>query len=126
MLHSDALIHPSQKRLGTLKTLSPLRIIGGGGFGCDHLFQSPTLLLEFGDFLARVHEHIAKQSEVGFPRDCAMPWNHNRGCTNLREVRFGCANLAIDAASARAVDKGIVAIPERVSGVQNISLGKVY
>jgi len=55
-----------------------------------------------------------------------MAWNHNRRCANFRKVRFGCANLAIDAASGRVVDKGIVAIPERVSGVQNISLGKVY
>jgi len=31
MLHSDTLIHPSQKRLGTLKALSPLRIKGAVG-----------------------------------------------------------------------------------------------
>src|ERR1700720_2551236 len=55
-----------------------------------------------------------------------MAWNHNRRGAHLREVCFRCANLAIDAASGRIVDKRIVAIPERVSGVQNISLGKVY
>ena len=47
-------------------------------------------------------------------------------CAHFRQVRFRCANLAIDAASGRVVDKRIVAIPEGVSGVQNISLGKVY
>src|SRR5271154_5452686 len=55
-----------------------------------------------------------------------MAGNHNRRCANLRKVRFRCANLAIDAASGRVVDKGILAIPERVPGVKNISLSKVY
>jgi hypothetical protein len=47
-------------------------------------------------------------------------------CARLHKVRFSCTNLTIDAASGRVVDKRILAIPERVSGVQNISLGKVY
>src|ERR1700730_4754040 len=55
-----------------------------------------------------------------------MSRNHNGRCANLRKVRFRRVNLAIDAASGRVVDKRIVAIPERVSGVQDISLGKVY
>src|SRR6202035_3797108 len=54
ILYSDTLIHPSQKRLETLKALSPLRIIGGSRFGRDHLFHSPALLLEPGDFLSRL------------------------------------------------------------------------
>src|ERR1700735_5161029 len=123
---SDALIHPSQERLGTLKRLPPLRVVAGGWLGCDHLGQSPALFLELGDFLARIDQHIAKQREVRLPRDCAMAWNHNRGCADFRKVCFRCANLAIDAASGRVVDKRIVAIPERVSCVQNISFGKVY
>jgi hypothetical protein len=55
-----------------------------------------------------------------------MAWNHNRGRADFRKVGFRCANLAIDAASGRVVDKRIVAIPERVSCVQNISFGKAY
>src|SRR4051812_4085532 len=55
-----------------------------------------------------------------------MAWNHNGAGAHLCQVRFGCANLPVDAASCRVVDKRIVAIPESVSGVQNISLGEVY
>ena len=69
---SDPLIHPSQKRLGSLEGSPPLRVVGSGGLGSDHFLQGPALLLELGNFLARLDEHITKQCEVGFPRDRTM------------------------------------------------------
>ena len=43
----------------------------------------------------------------------------------FRDVHLRRANHSIDVAACRIVDKRIVAIPERIAGVQNICVHKV-
>ena len=42
------------------------------------------------------------------------------------DVCLGGADLAVDAASGAVVDEGVVAVPEGVSGVENVGLGEIH
>src|SRR5580700_4002156 len=55
-----------------------------------------------------------------------MPRNDDRLVGHVCYVRFCSAYLAVDAASRPVVDKGVIAVPESVSGMKNVCLGKIH
>jgi hypothetical protein len=83
------------------------------------------LFLESRHFLASANQQVAVEGELGFVANRAVPWDDNHLVRDFRQVDFGSANHAVDAAARRIIDKRIVAILERASDVENIGVYKI-
>src|ERR1019366_6106191 len=56
----------------------------------------------------------------------SVPGNDDRLAGHFCDVRLRRAYMAVDAASCPVVDKGVIAVPKSVSGVQNVGLRKIH
>src|SRR5215831_4947715 len=110
------------KSLGLLKPLTHFASVAAAGFAATISF---ALSLESCHFLASANQQVAIKDELGFVANRAVAWDDNHRVRDFRYIRLGSADHAVDAAARRIIDEGIVAVPERVTDVENIGVRKV-
>src|SRR5450432_1946930 len=67
-----------------------------------------------------------KRTQVGLAAHSPVPWDDNRLLGDLCDVLFRRSYLAVDAASGRVVDEGVIAVPESVADMNDVGLRKVH
>src|SRR5580700_7843498 len=109
---SNALENVSDEVFRAPKAVAPLCVCGGGRLCGDNFVKRFALFLECRHSLASANQQVAVEGELGFVANRAVAWDDNHRVRDFRQVDFGSADHAVDAAACRIVDERIVAIPE--------------
>lgn len=123
---SDALVHRRDKSGGVYKTISPFLVRASAGLGCDCFRQRSALFFKRRYFFPDFSHHIAEENQVRSSTHGAMPGNYDHFVRHFCDIRFRCADSTVDAAPGRVVDEGIIAIPESISGVEDVGFRNVH
>src|SRR6266478_5991714 len=96
---SNALENVSDEVFRAPKAVAPLCVCGSCRLCGYNLVQRSTLFLESSHFLASADQQVAIKGELGFVANRAVAWDDNRRVRDLRQVSFGSADHAVDAAA---------------------------
>ena len=94
--------------------------------GLVRAFRHPDLCRGAGVGIQRIFPLRHFHRRVGFAAHGSMSGNNDRLAGHLSDVPFCRAYVAVNASSRPVVDKGVIAVPEGVSGVENVGLRKMY
>src|SRR5580704_4347144 len=97
-IKSNALENVSDEVFRAPKAVAPLCVGGGSRLGGDNFVERLALFLEGRHFLASVNQQVAVEGELGFVANRAVPWDDNHLVRDFRQVGFGSADHAVDAA----------------------------
>src|SRR4029434_2154867 len=96
---SNALENVSDEVLRAPKAGAPLCIRGDCRLFCDNLVERLALFLQSRHFLASANQQVTVEGELGFVANRAVPWDDNHLVRDFRQVGFGSADHAINAAA---------------------------
>src|ERR1700736_3844577 len=97
---SNAMENVSDEVFRAPKAVAPLFVCGGGRLCGDNFVERFALFLEGRHFLASANQKVAVEGQLGFVANRAAPWDDNHLIRNFRQVEFGSADHAVDAAAS--------------------------
>src|SRR5215472_548537 len=121
---SDTLVHKLGKQSWRYQG-PPLGVVSTGGLSGNHFFQRLPLLFEGGYLGAERGQHVSKFNELRLVSHRTVPGDDRGFIGDFRQVGFGGADHAVDAAPSRIVDEGINAVPPCVAHMEHIGFGEV-
>src|SRR3984957_12423893 len=96
---SNALENVSDEVFRAPKAVAPLCVWGGGRLCSDNFVERFPLFLQSRHFLSSANEQVAIKRELRFVANCAVAWDDNHLVGDFRQVGFGGADHAVDAAA---------------------------
>ena len=122
--YSDALVDQTREKLRRDDELAPCGVESRSRLGRNGLLDRASLLLELDDFLVDRNQHVAISQKLRLVADGLAVSGDNDGIVaHGGDVGFRrLDHAAFDAAAGRIVDEGIDAVPEGVTGMENIGL----